>query len=135
MSRPEGTPILPSRRVHRVAHRIGTVIGVPLLIAAVLCLGSAAVRWVSPPVAAAKFEDVNFYGSHPTLQGENVVFSDGSFQTLASALEAENGIRMSRHEIDVSDRLTFSAVFAFGAAVAYAILRSIGWIVAGAFRD
>lgn len=128
-------PLSPARRVHRVAHRIGAVVAIPAFVATVAFLALAAYMWAKGPVFATGFSDLTFYSSQPTLKGDLIVFSDGSSETLLSALMEENKSRIWRYNSDLEGNLVYAGAFGIGGVIAYIFFRSLGWIIAGAFRD
>lgn len=130
------TPLPPSKRVRRVAHRLGVVIAIPMTVAAAFFSAFAVYTWVIGFSPATRFSDIPYYSyPRPMLQGDTIIFKDGSTQSLADALQAENSSRASHHRVSLNDQAGFAVFFTIGAALAYLLIRSIGWVIAGAFKE
>ncbi|MFI3905662.1 hypothetical protein [Ochrobactrum sp. S1502_03] len=121
-------------RVHRVSHRIGVVIGLPLLTIGVLIILAAAYLHLTGFTKATNVSDVYSYSFPVTQQGDLVIYRDGSSQSATSYITQENNVRASRHRASINDKLALGLAITVLAAAVYVLFRAIGWIIAGAFQ-
>ncbi|CAB4324925.1 hypothetical protein [Brucella sp. 191011898] len=120
-------------RVHRVLHRIGVVLGLPILLVGFCLLLVSGYMSVTGFTPAKVVSDVIDYSYPVTQKGDTVVYRDGSTQSVSSYIAQENGVRASRHQVSINDTFAFGLLFSFGSIAIYGIFRAIGWIIAGAF--
>ncbi|MFE0015273.1 hypothetical protein ACFWXH_10540 [Mesorhizobium sp. NPDC059054] len=116
-----------SKRIHRVFHRLGVVLGGMLVLAGLAVGANASITWMRGP-AAPELKLVPYDGpAHPLSSGEEV-----DLQLKADRAEAIAAAQNRRqvHELGVM------ALFLMGCGLAtYLALRAIGWIVAGAAKS
>jgi len=141
-------PLLPSARVHRVFHRIGIVLGGLVLIAAAAFTFAAIWSAVfTSPKHYSRLSQIPSYDL-PDIGGDYgsnyrgdldavIVVSDGyprKMTTTSAFIETYNKRQSDSHWYGIWDNLAIAAFLSVAATLLYVVLRSIGWVVAGAFK-
>lgn len=126
---------LRARRVHRVFHRIGVVLSLPILATGVFLLLFSGYLSITGFTPAKTVNDVISFSYPVTQNGNLVVYRDGSTQSASSYIAQENSVRESSHRASVSDNVAFGLLLSFGSIALYAVFRALGWVIAGAFDE
>lgn len=118
-----------SQRVHRVFHRLGVVIGGCLVAAGLLIGGNYALSWVNGPPSPEPAIELKPY------DGVIIPFSPEEQAKADLEIAQTQAIRNARHRRHLHELGILSLAFIGAGLLAYAAIRALGWIAAGATRD
>lgn len=120
-----------SRRIHRVFHRLGVVLGGILVACGIVISGNYAVTWFHGP--GPYFLPV--YPASKQYSGSVEPLTDKEQAELQLEIKQVRALTDAKHRRRLHEIGAWAAVF-IGAGIAlYIVLRAIGWIVAGGARN
>lgn len=125
----ETVVLTPSQRVRRVAHRLGVVLAVPLLLIGLWNAGVGVMKWLEIPPASERLQEGPWTKYQPAA---DVAAGGASLEELkAAALDRAEARRAEAESRAAFEIATFTLI---GGVLTYIAIVALGWVVAGAFR-
>lgn len=113
-----------SKRIHRVFHRLGVVIGGVLVFGSLIFAGVYIYNWLA-------IRDVRSVVTTPNSNGKLTPAEESELRLEIRKVAIENAkARVRMHEVG-----TYSVALLGSGLLIYVFIRGVGWIVAGAVRD
>lgn len=114
-----------SKRIHRVFHRLGVVIGGVLVCGSLIFAGVYIYNWLA-------IRDVRSVVTTPNSNGNLTRAEESELRLeIRKVVAIENAkARVRMHEVG-----TYSVALLGSGLLIYVFIRGVGWIVAGAVRD
>lgn len=137
--------VRPSARVHRVFHRIGAVGGGTAAVVALILVGLAIWGQFAGPTVYSDLSEIPSYkwklafddkpGQDGRYGPDVLVAPEYSDKMLASSeyVAEQNASQAQYHSNQIDEGWMWAGLILAAGMIFYAIMRALGWIIAGAF--
>ncbi len=126
-------------RLRRVLNRLGLMLGGLLLIGCLFWTVLFVSVWMGGAKVADSFADLENIGgfdefTSPRLDGQVIRYETGASEPLEAAILRQNASFAAEHQARLSDAGRSAVSYGVAGILAYAIMRALGWLVAGRAR-